>query len=380
MAQPEFMAPDFIDDNDPDSIHERMMENLPDDIDNTPGGFPSDLTMPSAIEKSELIGFHLVRALMIAFPQYAWDEWLDMHGQQVHIIRHEAAKARGVLELQGEPGTEIPAGTIFCVPAIDDIPAVEFETDTDCVIDETGTVKTAITAVEAGPEANVKSGSVSIMDEPMDEITAINNEHDITGGAAAESDDDYYDRIAAEYENSRTYLGNDRDYKRWAQEAGAGDCIVVPAAEGPGTVKLVLVDVNGGPANGELVEKVREHIFSPHDRAGRLMPTACAKLICVPAETVTITYFCTGLKYDEKTSLEQIKLEFREKLKAVYSSAKSENMLRYNDVRPLISSIVGVKDFDTFLMKRSDEPDSDGMSNITLASEEYPDTEKCEFS
>lgn len=380
MAQPEFMAPDFIDDNDPDSIHERMMENLPDDIDNTPGGFPSDLTMPSAIEKSELIGFHLVRALMIAFPQYAWDEWLDMHGQQVHIIRHEAAKARGVLELQGEPGTEIPAGTIFCVPAIDDIPAVEFETDTDCVIDETGTVKTAITAVEAGPEANVKSGSVSIMDEPMDEITGINNEHDITGGAAAESDDDYYDRIAAEYENSRTYLGNDRDYKRWAQEAGAGDCIVVPAAEGPGTVKLVLVDVNGGPANGDLVEKVWEHIYSPHDRAGRLMPTACAKLICVPAETVTITYFCTGLEYDEKTSLEQIKLEFREKLKAVYSSAKSENMLRYNDVRPLISSIVGVQDFDTFLMKRNDDPDSDGMSNITLASEEYPDTGDCEFS
>lgn len=380
MAQPEFMAPDFIDDNDPESIHERMMENLPDDIDNTPGGFPSDLTMPSAIEKSELIGFHLVRALMIAFPQYAWDEWLDMHGQQVHIIRHEATKARGVLELQGEPGTEIPAGTIFCVPAIDDIPAVEFETDMDCVIGENGTVETAITAVEAGPDANVKVGSVSIMDEPMDEITGINNKYDITGGAVAESDDDYYDRIAAEYENSRTYLGNDRDYKRWAQEAGAGDCIVVPAAAGPGTVKLVLVDVNGGPANDELVKKVWEHINSPDDRAGRLMPTACADLICVPAEKVTINYFCTGLKYDERTNLEQIKLEFREKLKAVYSSAKSENMLRYNDVRPLISSIVGVKDFGTFLMKRNDEPDSDGMSNITLASEEYPDTGDCEFS
>ena len=125
---------------------------------------------------------------------------------------------------------------------------------------------------------------------------------------------------------------------------------------------------------------MKKHILPPDDGAGRLMPTACAKLICAPAEKVTINYFCTGLKYDEKTSLEQIKLEFREKLKAVYSSAKSENMLRYNDVRPLISSIVGVKDFATFLMKRSDEPDSDGMSNITLASEEYPDTEKCEFS
>ncbi len=380
MAQPEFMAPDFIDDNDPDSIHERMMENLPDDIDDTPGGFPSDLTMPSAIEKSELIGFHLVRALMIAFPQYAWDEWLDMHGQQVHIIRHEATKARGSLQLEGEPGTEIAAGTIFCVPAIDDIPAVEFETDTDCVIGENGTVEAAITAVEAGADANVKAGSISIMDEPMDEITGITNDHDITGGAAAESDDDYYDRIAAEYENSRTYLGNDRDYKRWAQEAGAGDCIVVPAAEGPGTVKLVLVDVNGGPAGEDLIKKVNDHILSPDDGAGRLMPTACARLICAPAEKVTINYFCTGLEYDDKTNIEQIKLEFREKLKAVYSSAKSKGMLRYNDVRPLISSIVGVQDFDTFRMKRNDTSDSDGMSNIIFASEEYPDTGDCEFS
>lgn len=380
MAQPEFMAPDFIDDNDPDSIHERMMENLPEDIDDTPGGFPSDLTMPSAIEKSELIGFHLVRALMIAFPQYAWDEWLDMHGQQVHIIRHEATKARGVLQLEGEPGTEIAAGTIFCVPAIDDIPAVEFETDTDCVIDENGTVEVAVTAVEAGADANVKAGSISIMDEPVDEIVGITNSDDVTGGAAAESDDDYYDRIAAEYENSRTYLGNDRDYKRWAQEAGAGDCIVVPAAEGPGTVKLVLVDVNGSPAGEDLIRKVSDHILSPDDGAGRLMPTACARLICAPAEKVTINYFCTGLEFDDKTNIEQIKLEFREKLKEVYSSAKSKGVLRYNDVRPLISSIVGVQDFDTFLMKRNDASDSDGMSNIIFASEEYPDTGDCEFS
>lgn len=373
MAQPEFMAPDFIDDNDPGSIHERMMENLPDDIDDTPGGFPSDLTMPSAIEKSELIQFHLVRALMIAFPQYAWDEWLDMHGQQVHIIRHKAKKAKGFLHVEGEPGTEIAAGTIFCVPAIDDIPAVEFETDVDCEIDENGTGVVAITAVEAGADANVKAGSISIMDEPMDEIIGITNPDDVTGGAAAESDDDYYDRIAAEYENSRTYLGNDRDYKRWAQEAGAGDCIVVPAAEGPGTVKLVLVDVNGGPAGEDLIRKVHDHILSPDDGSARLMPTACAKLICVPAEKVTINYSCTGLEYDDKTNLEQIKLEFREKLKAVYSSAKSEGMLRYNDVRPLISSIVGVQDFDTFLMNNS-------MSNIIFASEEYPDTGDCEFS
>ena len=80
------------------------------------------------------------------------------------------------------------------------------------------------------------------MARPDKNITAVSNPEPITGGTERESNDDFYDRIAAEYENSMTYLGNDSDYIRWAKQAGAGDCIVVSVAEGPGTVKLVLVD------------------------------------------------------------------------------------------------------------------------------------------
>ena len=373
MPQPEFTAPDFVDDNEADIIHERMMENLPDDIDDTPGGFPYDFTMPSAIEKEELIKFHLVRALMIAFPQYAWDEWLDMHGQQVHLTRHEASKATGYLLLEGEPETEIEAGTVFCVPAVDDTPAIEYETDEDCIIGEKGTVKVAITAVEAGANVNVKAGSISIMDEPMDEITGITNPDAITGGAEEESDDDYYDRMAAEYNSNRTYIGNDIDYKRWAQEAGAGDCIVDSAANGPGTVKLVLVDVNGQPASNSLIKKVYDYIVSPNDRSARLLPTACCELSCVAATTVAINYTCTGLEYNDTTNIEQIISDFESGLKNLYSSAKSKGVLRYNDVRPLISSINGVEDFDIFLINGS-------TSNITFTSEEYPETGICDFS
>lgn len=373
MAQPEFTAPDFVDDNEPDSIHERMRQNLPDDIDDMPGGFPSDFTFPSAVEKSELIGFHLVRALMIAFPEYAWDEWLDLHGQQVHITRHEASKATGRLLLEGEPETEVEAGTVFCVPAVDDIPAIEYETSEDCTIGEDGTVTVAIVAVEAGADANVRAGSISIMDEPVDEITGITNPEAVTGGAEQESDDDYYDRIAAEYENSRTYLGNDRDYKRWAQEAGAGDCIVDSATNGPGTVKLVLIDVNGQPAGDDLIRKVYDYIVSPDDRSARLLPTACAELLCVAATPVPVNYSCTGLQYDDTIGIGQIISQFETGLRSLYAEAKSKGVLRYNDVRPIISSIDGVEDFDTFLI-------NGGMSNITFASEEYPETGTCDFS
>ena len=371
--QPEFIKPDFVKNCTADEIHARMMNNLPDDIDDMPGGFPYDFTMPAALEKDEFINYHLVRALMVAFPQYAWDDWLDLHGQQVHIERHQPEKASGYIKVTGTAGTEIAAGTVFCTPATDTGPSLEFISLSDAVINDGGTVIVQIQSVERGTASNVAANTITLMSKPDKNITSINNLEAITGGTERESNDAFYDRIAAEYDNSMTYLGNDSDYVRWAKEAGAGDCIVVAAAEGPGTVKLVLVDGNGQPANEILVQDVYNYIVSPDDRSKRLLPTACSKLICGAATTVKINFKITGLLYDETTSIEQIKADFSEAVKEVYTKAKQENLLRYNDVRPVISDIPGVEDFNTFLI--------DGeMKNIELSSEEYPETGTLDFS
>lgn len=278
MAQPEFIKPDFMENNSAEEIHERMMNNLPSDIDDMPGGFPYDFTMPAAEEKDEFINYHLVRALMIAFPQYAWDEWLDLHGQQVHIERHQPEKAYGNVKVSGTVGTEIATGTIFCTPATDTGPSIEYSSLEDAVIGEDGYVIIDVEAVESGTESNVGANTITLMAKPNKAVTEINNPERITGGTERESNDDYWDRIAAEYDNSMTYLGNDADYVRWAKQAGAGDCIVVSAAEGPGTVKLVLIDGNGQPANEKLVQDVYNYIVSENDRSKRLLPTACEVL------------------------------------------------------------------------------------------------------
>lgn len=373
MAQPEFINPDFIDDNSAEEIHARMMESLPDDIDDMPGGFPYDFTMPAALEKSELINYHLVRALMIAFPQYAWDGWLDLHGQQVGLSRHQEEHASGDITVEGKPGAEIPAGTVFCVPSVDGVPAIEYETTETCSIGEDGKVTVGIAAVESGTGPNVPANSISIMARPDRNIVSVTNPESVKGGKERESNDDYYDRIAAEYDSSMTYLGNDSNYIRWAKKAGAGDCIVIPAANGPGTVKLVLVDANGKPANQALVDAVYDYIISPDDRAARLLPTACAELSCVAATTVQISFVCTGLLYDNATDIGQIKADFMEAVKKVYVRVKGGGMLRYNDVRPLISDISGVEDFDVFLM-------NGGTANIKFNKEEYPETGTVDFS
>lgn len=371
--QPEFTRPYFIENNTAEEIHERMMNNLPPDIDDMPGGFPYDFTKPAALEKDEFINYHLVRALMIAFPQYAWDEWLDLHGQQVHLERHLPEKAYGKVQVIGTVGTEIVAGVIFCTPATETGPAIEYKAIEDAVIGEDGTVLIPVEAVESGTSSNVAANTVTLMAKPNKNIIEVINLEPIRGGTERESNDDYYDRIAAEYANSLTFLGNDNDYIRWAKEAGAGDCIVISTAEGPGTVKLVLVDGNGQPANERLVLDVYNYIVSPGDRSARLLPTACSKLICRPATTVKVDYVITGLLHDETTEIEQIEADFVEAVKAVYTSAKHQDILRYNDVRPIISDIAGVIDFEEFLMNGE-------MENIRLSREEYPETGTLNFS
>lgn len=373
MSIPEFILPDWLENCGSDTILQRMMDNLPPDIDKTEGGFPWDFTAPTALEIAELLQFHIPETLKIMYPMWAYGKWLDYHAMAVGIERKAAVSASGVVRVEGIEGTMIPDGFRFAVQTDGTVPAVEFSVTGDYYISEDGYADIEVIAVEPGINGNVAAGTVTVMSEPISGITDISNPERITGGTAEESDDSLRGRIEAEYQNSITYLGNDADYERWSKQAGAGDCIVVPAAEGPGTVKLILVDGNGQPANEKLVQDVYNYIVSPEDRSARLLPTACSKLICEPATTIKVHFTVTGLLYDETTGIEQIKSDFAAAVKSVYTSAKQSGILRYNDVRPILSDIAGVTDFKEFLM--------DGeMKNIKLNSEEYPETGILDFS
>lgn len=132
MARPEFEVPEFVSESDSDQIQERMMGNLPADISDMEGDFPYDFTMPTAIEISQLVQFNLVRCLMVAFPEYSWGDWMDLHGAEAGVTRKEAVAATGtvsVFQVASIPGrgqaygkkyierwmSRDPEGTKYCV-------------------------------------------------------------------------------------------------------------------------------------------------------------------------------------------------------------------------------------------------------------------------
>lgn len=371
----EFIPPDFITDNDAEAIQNRMMNNLPSDIDNLPGGFPYDFTMPTAIEKSELIQFHLVRILMLMFPMWAWDEWLDYHAKAARIKRKEAGYATGKITIEGLEGTQILKGTIFATAATDEASSIEFQTERYYEIDSSGKVKVDIIAIEAGKKSNVKANTITLALKPIKGIIAIYNEEATTGGTEQEDDESLRERIQEVNEsNDISYVGNEGDYKRWAKEVvGVGSAEVISEWKGQGTgsVKLIIMDANGQPANEKLIQAVYEHIMSPNDTISRKAPVGADLTIVSP--TPQFISYSAKIRLIQDYKIEFVIAQFKEALQKYYEQAKKEKILVYTKIASILSETDGVADYKDFQINGQKE-------NITIEKDEFPQTLEINFS
>ena len=369
---PDFITPPWLDDQDANTIQARMMGTLPDDIDDTEGGFPWDFTMPTALEKSEMLEFHLVETLKIMHPMWSYGEYLDYHAQGVGIKRRNATEAVGMVTVTGIPGTVIPKGFLFAVPASGNQIAIPFKTLADAVIEEanedseTGQVDIQVEAEIAGVIGNVAAKAISIMASPsITGIVSISNQLAFTGGTEAESDDSLRDRIMEINEAMyASFTGCDSDYKRWAKEVdGVGEVLVVPEWNGPGTVKVVVLDANGEPANQNIIDAVIENIVSPNDRMLRKAPIGATVTIAAPESMIINISF--NLKLTTDTTEASVLSRFTSDLLKYFNVAKENAELKYNQIVSLLAETEGVDDFSNLTVNRKKE-------NINIASEMYP--------
>lgn len=79
MAE-DFTLPAFLQDCDVDTIHQRMMDMLPDDIDKTEAGFPWDFTRPTALIASELLEYYIPEAAEWIQGSLHWICEISNHG------------------------------------------------------------------------------------------------------------------------------------------------------------------------------------------------------------------------------------------------------------------------------------------------------------
>lgn len=365
----EFRIPDWLEQQDAETIHQRMMSRLPADIDNTEGGFPWDFTKPTALEKAELLEFHLVETLKIMFPEWAYGEYLDLHAKRVCLTRHAASPAYAKLEIKGIPGTEVPAGFAFAVPSVNAQPAIEFATEKAVQIDNSGRVTVGVLAVLPGTSGNVPADSIVLMVTPMQGITSVGNPEKATGGVEAEDDEHLRARIMEiEWGLDAGFVGCDADYIRWAKEIPAVGAAFVLANWDPAvknSVKLVLMDVHHEPANDHILELVYNHIMSPKDRMNRKAPIGAILTVTAPVMKEICYSFQAVLRsrYDADTVLANL----NEAIQQYYIVAKENGLLQYIQIHAIITQTPGIYDFTHLTI-------NGGIENIPLALDEYPRT------
>lgn len=369
MTIPEFIKPSWLNDQDAETIHKRMMDALPVDIDDTEGGFPWDFTKPTALEKAEMLEFHLVETLKIMHPMWAYGKWLNYHAWGVGVNRKSPNSAYGVLHITGLPGTEIPAGFMFAVAAVGSKPAVEFIAFKGASIGEDGTATVEVIAAVPGIGGNVAADTIKLMSTPIKGITSISNPERTTGGTGEEDDDSLRERVMEINEAAEaSFVGCDSDYIRWAKEiSGVSDAFVVPQwdQEVPNSVKVVVMGADGELANDKTIADVYNHIISPDDRIKRKAPIGAIVTVAAP-EPCDIDYtFVVELAPDYKLSA--VLDEFTNNIQKYYAVARKEGVVRYTQAHAVLAKTVGIQDFTGLTMNGKTE-------NVRLAADEYPVT------
>ena len=366
MADFTFVTPPWLRDQDTDSIHARMMANLPDDIDDTEGGFPWDFTRPTALEKAELLEFQMVENVRAMFYQFAGGIYLDYHAEAAGLVRKPPVRATGTVKVTGTPGTDIPEGFLFAVPASGDIPAIPFASLESVTILDDGVVEIPVQAVDAGTIGNVRAGTIVIMaSRTLTGIESITNEEATSGGAKTEEDEELRARIAEVYTSKgMSFIGNDADYIRWAMEVETvGAAIVEPEWDGPGTVALVVVDRTGYPADQVILDAVYDHIISPNDRLKRLAPIGATLTVKAPA-ILTVDVSC-ALTLEFDAAYATVYEALRKNIMAYFLTASGTGVVRFAEIGSIIIQTEGVEDYDDLQLNGT-------AANITFTYEQFP--------
>lgn len=369
-----YTPPAILNDMDEDTIHARMLGVIPSNIDKTEGGFAWDFTRPTALEKADAMVI-LNEIIQLFFPEWSGGEFLDKLGATLGLIRKSATAAEATVKITGVANTLIPAGFLFSTAATAISENVEFATLEDVVLDEDGYGEVTVRCTQAGVIGNVSAESIVLMSSPLTGIESITNESAATGGTAEEEDDDFRQRIMdRERDSDSSFVGCDADYKRWALEVdGVGTAIIVPEWDGPGTVKIIVMDANGEPANHTILTNVFNHIISPDNRQERLAPIG-ATLTVATASVMSLTIAADIVK-ESDAALEDITAAFKTKLAAVMEEAMADGVLRWTKVGAALSATAGVVDYDheTLLINGSSD-------NIPVSLDEYPVAQTIELT
>lgn len=337
------------------AILERMLDASPPDIDKRQGSVTYDLTAPAAIE-IERAYVELDVVLNAGFADTTYGERLDMKAREYGLARKPAVKAVGAVTFSGPDGTVIPADTLLSTSG--ETP-VYFATKAPATI-AGGSVSVAVEAQTGGANGNVGASAVTAVIGDLAGVLSVTNPSYFEGGVDAESDASL---LARYFERARrpATSGNANQYRQWALEVpGVSDARVYPIWDGPGTVKVVLLDDDKNAPDSAVVNAAQTYIDPTMD--GRGMGAAPVGAIVTVAGAVEIPInIAVKVTLAPGATTAEVKAQIETGVRAYLRSlAFADNLVRITRVANVILDIPPVVDYENLTI-------NGGAGNIAIA-------------
>ncbi len=341
-----------------ETILERMLNNVPDDIDKREGSIIYDALAPAALELANMY-VTLKNSFDLIFVDTAVDEYLDRIANQAGLTRYDAKKSirKGIFRNANNTLMDIPLNSRF---TIEDL--------TFKVIEKISTGEYKLECETTGTVGNSISGNLMPIEYIQDLATAT-IEDILVSGEDEESDDELRQRYI-ESVTSPAFAGNITDYRNTVRDIdGVGDLKVIPVWNGGGTVKLIILDSTYSIPSNTLIDTIQETVFPLHSDSIGIAPighnVTVSKAIGVTINVNTeITlqegYTIESLKDEIDEVVESYLLELRKKW------SNSENIIvRVSQLETRILGVEGVLDIENTLINSQ-------SSNLQLNFDEVP--------
>lgn len=329
-----------------ETILQRMLDRIPDDMDKREGSIIYDALAPAAMELAQMY-VELDVVLRLAFGETSTGEYLDKRTADFGVYRKQATPAvrKGVFTDGNNAPFNIPIGSRF---RLNDMVYVAIEKITD------GQFR--MQAETLGSAGNQEFGNLLPI-EPIEGLGTAILADVLIPGEDEENDDSLRKRFLQKVREPGT-SGNAADYKQWATDvAGVGAAKVTPLWNGPGTVKVTVVNADMRPATTDLVTQVQEYIEQVRPiGASVTVVSATGKSINVSANVVLASGY----------TLQNVQDAFMKALDEYFKEiAFSMTYVSYAKIGTLLLSTPGVIDYNGLTLNNV-------TANVALQDNEVP--------
>ena len=322
-----------------EAILEDMLTQITSDVDKREGSVIYDALAPCAYHLAQIY-FGLDFWIDLVSGDTAVGEFLDRVVADYGLTRKPATYAVRKITTSGTVDIGVRWGL----------------NDTTYIITELiSTNMYKATCAQLGDIGNTYTGALENIDN-VSGITATITDI-ITPGQEEESDENLRTRYYLKLRQPVT-SGNSNHYKQWALEVpGVGDTKIHPLWDGPGTVKIVIVDNDKQPASSTLIEATADYIEGLRPIGAEInVVSGTGKQINLAAKVILTT------GYSLQTIISTLSHAVTEYFKSIAFSIAYVSIAK---IGTILLSTEGVIDYSDLQLNST-------TSNIALTEEEIP--------